>query len=235
MELNVYNMAGEIVGQETVDDAVFGVPMNEPLVHQVVVAQMANARIGSANTKTRSEVAGGGRKPWRQKGTGRARQGSIRAPHWRGGGVVFGPHPRSYVQAIPRKMRRQALRCALSVRAQEGRILLVDQLSFDAPKTREAAALLRRLNVNRSALVLTMGVDANVVLSARNLPDVDTLPVDQLSVVDVLRHQYLVLPVPAIRQLEVRLGAASANGGEETAAAAAEEAVEDATATADQA
>ena len=217
MEVNVYNMAGEVVGRTALSDAVFGVAMNPTLVHQVVVAQQANARVGSADTKRRGEVAGGGRKPWRQKGTGRARQGSTRAPHWRGGGVVFGPHPRSYAQAIPRKMRRLALKCVLSSKVQEGRLVVLESLALPEPKTRVAVDLLRKLNVDRTALIVTPGINEYVVRAARNIPTAATMPAEQLNVVELLRHDYLVLPVDAVRQIEQRLGGEEA---EEAAASA---------------
>lgn len=222
MEVNVYNMAGEVVGRTALSDAVFGVAMNPTLVHQVVVSQQANARVGSADTKRRGEVAGGGKKPWRQKGTGRARQGSTRAPHWRGGGVVFGPHPRSYAQAVPRKMRRLALKCVLSSKVQEGRLVVLESLALAEPKTRAAVDLLRHLNVDRTALIVTPGVDENVVRAARNLPTAAALSTDQLNVIELLRHDYLVLPVAAVRQIEQRLGAEEAEEVPSTAPATVE-------------
>ncbi|MBI2940933.1 MAG: 50S ribosomal protein L4 [Chloroflexi bacterium] len=206
MHAQIYNDAGEVVGETALSDAVFGVPMNRALVHQVVVAHLANRRVGTASTKRRGEVEGGGRKPWRQKGTGRARQGSTRAPHWRGGGIVFGPHPRSYTQAIPRKMRRLALRCVLSAKAAEGRLVLLDRLTFGQPRTKDAVALLERLNVGGSALLAIPDLDPNVVLSVRNIPRTVTMLADTLNVVDLMRYEYLVMPVAAVRQIEQWLG-----------------------------
>jgi len=206
MRIDLYNMAGEVVGKAELLDEVFGVVPNEGLIHQAVVRQLANARAGTASTKTRANVSGGGKKPWRQKGTGRARQGSIRAPHWRGGGVVFGPHPRSYAQAMPKKMRREALRGALSAALAAGRIRLLERLEFAEPKTREAARLFGSLAVDGSALIVTPQADLAVVRSARNIPGTRILPADMLNVVDVLKHHYLVMPVPAARRIEQTLG-----------------------------
>src|SRR5438045_1031069 len=152
MDVQVRSLAGASVGTITLDERVFGIEPNLAVLHQVVVAQLANRRQGTADTRTRGEVRGGGRKPWRQKGTGRARQGSIRAPHWKGGGIVFGPHPRSYHRDLPRKMRRLALRSALSAKLQEGELLVIDQLALPAAKTKEMSALLARLGADGSAL-----------------------------------------------------------------------------------
>jgi len=206
MQIDLYNMAGEVVGKAELLDEVFGVVPNEGLIHQAVVRQLANARVGTASTKTRANVSGGGKKPWREKGTGRARQGSTRAPHWRGGGVVFGPHPRSYAQAMPKKMRREALRGALSAALAAGRIRLLEQLEFAEPKTREAARLFGNLAVDGSALIVTPQADLTVVRSARNIPGTRILPADMLNVVDVLKHHYLVMPVAAARRIEQTLG-----------------------------
>jgi large subunit ribosomal protein L4 len=201
-------MAGEVVGSAELADEIFGVSTNEGLLHQAVLRQLANARQGNAATKTRGMVTGGGKKPFKQKGTGRARQGSTRAAQFRGGGVVFGPHPRSYAQAMPKKMRRQALRSALSTAALGGRIKLLDKLEFAEVKTREAAKMLAALKVDSSALVLTPELDQTAVMSVRNLARTAILPATMVSVVDVLKHQYLVLPVDAARRLEQQLGAA---------------------------
>ncbi len=208
MQVDLYNMAGEVVGKADLLDEVFGVVPNEGLIHQAVLRQLANARVGTADTRKRGEVSGGGKKPWREKGTGRARQGSIRAPHWRGGGIVFGPHPRSYAQAMPKKMRREALRGALSATVAAGRLRLLEDLAFAEPKTREAAKLFDNLAVDGSALVVTPQSDLTVVRSARNIPGVRVLPADTVNVVAVLRHRYLVMPVAAARRIEQVFGPA---------------------------
>lgn len=198
MQLPIYNMAGEITGQMELREDIFGVPMNEPLVHQALVRQLANARLGTVKTKNRAEVSGGGRKPWRQKGTGRARQGSIRAPQWRGGGTVFGPQPRSYRQDMPRKMRQAALRSALSSKAQERRIVLLDRLAMEAPKTKEMVGLLQRLKVGENALILLPGGDYAVQRSASNLPKVKTLRAQYVNIADLFHYEYLVMPLASL-------------------------------------
>jgi len=199
-------MAGETVGQVELADAIFAAPVNKPLMHQAMVRQLANARLGTHKTKGRSEVAGGGRKPWRQKGTGRARQGSIRAAQWRGGGIIFGPTPRSYAQRMPRKMRRAALCSALSVKAAEDKIVVLDQLTMAAPKTREMALVLERLAVDSSALIVMPGEDWAVERSASNLPDVKLLRAHYLNVRDLLVYDYLVIPQAALALIEEILG-----------------------------
>ena len=210
MRVPVRNMAGEQIGEYELRDDVFAVTVNNAVMHQAVLRQRANARLGTVDTKTRSEVSGGGRKPWRQKGTGRARQGSIRAPHWKGGGIVFGPHPRSYEQRMPRKMRRLALRSALSVKAGEGRVVVLDELQMDTPRTREMVHLLGRLAVEGSALILLPDERHAVEQSARNLPDVKILRTVSLNVPDLLRYDYLVMPVAAVQAIHEHLGQAVA-------------------------
>ena len=186
------SMSGEVLGEVQLDPSIFSVRVNVPLMHQVITAQLAARRSGTQSTKTRAEVAGGSSKPFRQKGTGNARQGSIRAPHYSGGGVAFGPKPRSYAQRTPKKMVQQALRCALSDRAQAGELRLVDTLSFSVPKTKEAIATLVALNCDgRVLLVLPRGAD-DVIRSFRNLGHVVTLPADQLTAYDVLRADVIV-------------------------------------------
>jgi large subunit ribosomal protein L4 len=207
MQVPVRNMAGETVGEMELRDDVFAVPVNQAVMHQALVRQRANARLGTVQTKTRSDVSGGGRKPWRQKGTGRARQGSIRAPHWKGGGVVFGPHPRSYEQRMPRKMRRLALRSALSVKAAEERVLVLDTLQMDTPRTRDMVDMLGRLAVEGSALILLTESDWAVERSAGNLADVKTLRTASLNVADLLGFDYLILPMPAVEAIHAHLGA----------------------------
>ncbi len=218
MQVPVRNMAGQMVGELELRDDVFAVPVNESVMHQALLRQRANARLGTVDTKTRSEVSGGGRKPWRQKGTGRARQGSIRAPHWRGGGIVFGPHPRSYAQKMPRKMRRLALRSALSAKAAESRIVVLDDLQMDVPKTKEMLAILARLAVEGKALILLPEARWAVEQSARNLPGVKILQTGSLNVADLLGHDYLVMPVAAVEAIHRHLMVASP----ETAGVAAE-------------
>ncbi|MCL6558679.1 MAG: 50S ribosomal protein L4 [Firmicutes bacterium] len=200
----VYNMSGQQVGEIELSDQVFGVPMNEHVVHQAVIAYLAAQRQGTHDTKTRGEVRGGGRKPWRQKGTGRARHGSIRSPIWRGGGTVFGPHPRSYRVKINKKERRLAMRCALSDKAASGRIIVLDQLSFDQPKTRDMVKVLNNLQVDvaQKALVVTAGPDENVFKSARNIPGVKPVPTNNINVYDILKHGTLVMTRDAVSRVE---------------------------------
>jgi len=208
MQIDVYSMAGEVVDRIEVSDDVFGAEPNMALLHQAALRQLANRRLGTASTKTRGMVTGGGAKPYRQKGTGRARQGSRRAPHYKGGGVVFGPHPRDYHLDMPKKMRRQAIRSALSAKVAEQQLVLLDRLEFPAPHTKDMVAVLEALPVNRKVLVVLPGVDGdgNVVKSARNIPGVKTLPAASVNVVDVLAHDYLLAPVPAVRQIESVFG-----------------------------
>lgn len=206
MQVSVHNMAGKTVSEVELRDDIFGLEPHEAVMHQALVRQLANARQGTASTKTRGQVSGGGRKPWRQKGTGRARQGSIRAPHWKGGGVVFGPHPRSYRQRMPRKMRRLALKSALSVKAAEGSIVLVDDLVVAAPRTKDMLGVLDNLNVESSALILLPERDWNVEKSVSNIPDVKTLRTTCLNVIDILNYETLILPVKALESIEQFLG-----------------------------
>ena len=202
MQVSVRNTQGETVGEVELRDDIFGLEPNVPVMHQAVVRQLANARLGTHKTKKRKEVRGGGRKPWRQKGTGRARQGSIRAPQWRGGGTVFGPHPRSYRQKMPRKMRHLAYRSALSAKAQEGQIIVLDELQMGAPKTREMLTILDRLAVYASVLILLPQRNENVEKSAKNIPDVKTLRANYLNVRDLLNYDYLLMPLRALEVIE---------------------------------
>ena len=202
MQLAVRNIAGEVVDNIDVDGSVFGVPLNKAVVHQAMVRQLANARLGTASTKTRGEVAGSTRKLYKQKHTGRARRGSIKSPLLKGGGITFGPHPRSYKQRMPKKMRRLALRCLLSAKASSGEILVVDQLKLDQPKTAEMARILRALGVTSSALVVTQKPEANLVRSAQNLQGTRTLPADLLNVGDLLSHQFVLIDVDGLRVVE---------------------------------
>lgn len=206
MQVSLMNMAGEAVGQIELADTIFAAPINNPLMHQAMVRQLANARLGTHKTKGRSEVAGGGRKPWKQKGTGRARQGSIRAAQWRGGGIIFGPVPRSYDQKMPRKMRRAAVCSALSTKAADQKIVVLDQFAMSEPKTREVALMLERLAVTSSALILMAQDDQVVERSVNNLPDVKLLRAHYLNVRDLLTHDFLVIPQAALEVIESYLG-----------------------------
>lgn len=203
----VYNIDGEQVGELELNDDVFGVEVNEPLMHQAVVRHLANQRQGTVATKTRAEVAGGGRKPWRQKGTGRARHGSIRSPIWVGGGVTFGPQPRDYRQKMPKKARRAALRSALSGKISAGEFVVVDKLELEAPRTKEMVRVLGNLtDPGDRALVVTVDKDSNVALSVRNLEGIGAARASDLNVYDVLNHTKLIVTKDAIAQIEEVLG-----------------------------
>jgi large subunit ribosomal protein L4 len=205
MQVAVRNQSGESLDIIELNDAVFDVPMNPTLVHQAMVIYQGNRRQGTHDTKTRSEVSGGGRKPWIQKHTGRARQGSTRSPQWRHGGVVFGPHPRSYRKALPRRMRRYALRCVLSDKARSDRLVCLDSMDTVDGKTKSMAGLLERLNISSSALVVTLGTDHNVVRAAGNLKKIYTLPVNQLNAEALLSRDMLILTVEAAKWAEETL------------------------------
>jgi large subunit ribosomal protein L4 len=206
MQVPVYNVQGEQVSETELRDDIFAVSFHEALVHQALVRQLANARLGTHKTKARGEVSGGGRKPWRQKGTGRARQGSTRAPHWRGGGVVFGPTPRSYRQQMPRKMRHHALRSVLSVKAAEQQVVLLDALEIAEPKTKQILGLLKNLGVGSSALILLPQRDEVMLRSVRNLPQVRTLVAQYLNVRDLLNFDYVVMSLASLEVVESLLG-----------------------------
>lgn len=202
MQVAVYNLTGEIVDQMEVSEDVFNLPFNEAIVHQAMVRQLANKRQGTAFTKTRSEVIGSTRKLYKQKHTGRARRGNIKSPLLRGGGVVFGPKPRSYRQAMPRKMRRLALKCVLSVKAKEGNIKLVKELDFEEPRTKDMINVLSSLNIDSPVLILTAESTPNIIKSAANLNNVKVLPSDLVNVLDLLSYETLMATVPAIRNVE---------------------------------
>jgi len=202
VQVQVYNLKGEVVSQIEIGDDVFGVPFNEAVVHQALVRQLANRRQGTADTKTRGEVRGSTRKLFAQKHTGRARRGDKRSPLLRGGGVAFGPHPRSYRQAMPKKMRRLALRCVLSAKVSDGEVKVVDRLELDEPKTKGTLDILLSLGVGTSALIATAGTEANVVKSARNLLGVKTTPAPLLNVADLLSYRTLIVTVAAVRRME---------------------------------
>ncbi len=213
MQIPVYSLTGEIVKSIEVSDRVFAVPFNEAVVHQAMVRQQANARQGTVSTKTRGEISGSSRKLYRQKHTGSARAGSRRSPLRRGGGVVFGPKPRSYRQAMPKKMRQLALRCMLSARARDGELKVLEKLEFDEPKTREVTRMLAALGVASSTLIVIGEPGVNVVKSARNLPEVKTLPAELLNVVDILSHRVLLMSESAVRKAERLWGTRSLQGG----------------------
>ncbi|WP_324716987.1 50S ribosomal protein L4 [Carboxydochorda subterranea] len=202
----VYNMEGERVGDLTLRDDVWAVPYNPALLHQAIQMHLANRRQGTHSTKTRGEVSGGGRKPWRQKGTGRARQGSIRSPLWRHGGVVFGPKPREYGFTMPKKARRLALRSALSAKLRDGQVVIVEQLRLAEPKTRVMAGVLRKLDATDRALIVMGEKDPAVILAARNIPGVELMPADALGVYPVVNADRLVLTKDAVAKIEEALG-----------------------------
>jgi large subunit ribosomal protein L4 len=202
MQVDVHDTAGAVVGQTDLDETVWGIEPNISVMHQALVRQQANARKGSHDTKTRSEVRGGGAKPWRQKGTGRARQGSIRSPQWTGGGVVWGPHPRKYTQAMPRQMRRLAIRSALSAKVRDDRMTVVDGLDAVEPKTKVMKAVLETLPVSRSVLIVTPDNGKLIRRGAGNLPNVFTIQAAYLNVRDVLKYERLVVTREAIPVIE---------------------------------
>lgn len=204
--LPVFNMSGEQVGEISLNEAVFGAKVNKPLLHQAIVMQLASRRLGTAKAKTRSEVRGGGRKPYRQKGTGQARQGSRRAPNWTGGGIVFPPTPRSYNFDMPKKARREALKSALSAKVEAGELIVMDALAINEPKTKVMVDMLGKLNVNRKALVVTAEQNMNVAKSGRNIPGVMTMESTGLNVYDVLNHDKLVITKDAVNKVEEALG-----------------------------
>jgi large subunit ribosomal protein L4 len=204
---NVYDMSGNVVRQHGLDSYVFGAPINVGLLHQVVTAQLVNRRQGNASTKTRAEVSGGNKKPYRQKGTGRARQGSTRSPQFRGGGTVFGPRPHAYERSLPRKIKRHAIRAALSDKAGNGNILLLETLTFEEPRTKSMLDLLAALPLERNTLVLMPARDENVILSARNIRHVEIGHVASINVVELLKHEHLVMPVATVDRIVEMFGA----------------------------
>ncbi|MFC2047286.1 50S ribosomal protein L4 [Chloroflexota bacterium] len=202
MQVAVHNLAGEVVKQIEISDQVFAVPFNQALVHQALVRQRANARQGTTSTKTRSEVAGSSRKLFRQKGTGAARAGNRRSPLRRGGGITFGPQPRSYRQAMPKKMRQQALRCVLSAKARDEELMVLEQLELKESKTKEIVRIITALGVDSSALIVTSESEDTVVKSARNLTGIKTIPTSLLNVVDILSYKMLLMTEAAVRKAE---------------------------------
>ncbi len=202
----LYNQTGAQVGEIELADSVFGIEPNRSVLHDAVVMQQASQRQGTHDTKGRSEVRGGGRKPWKQKGTGRARQGSIRSPQWVGGGIVFGPTPRSYAYKLPKKVRRLAIKSALSSKVQANEILVLEGLAFDAPKTKDMVQVLKGLNVDRKALVVTGEFTDAVAKSARNIPGVKFVTAEGINVLDVLGYDKLVITKDAVAKVEEVLG-----------------------------
>ena len=201
-KVSVYNSANQQVGDIELSDSVFGVEMNAGLLHQAVVMQLASRRLGTHSTKTRGLVRGGGRKPWRQKGTGRARSGSTRSPLWVGGGTVFGPHPRSYAFRMPKKQRRLAIKCALSDKVASGDFIVLDDLGFDAPKTKSVVKMLGDFGVDAKSLIITLDENENVERSARNIPGVKAINTTGLNVYDILNHTKLFITKAAIERIE---------------------------------
>lgn len=199
--VSVYNMEGKETGKMELNDSIFAAPVNEHLVHMAVVLQLANKRQGTQKAKTRSEVRGGGRKPWRQKGTGHARQGSIRAPQWKGGGVVFAPVPRDYSFKLNKKEKRAALKSVLTSRVQENKFIVVDELKMDEIKTKTFKGVLDNLNAEK-ALVVLNDMDANVIASAKNIPTVKTTQTNELNVFDVLKYNTVVVTKDAVATIE---------------------------------
>jgi large subunit ribosomal protein L4 len=204
---NVYDMEGQILREADLDSYVFGAPINTAVLHQVVTAQFVNRRQGTASTKNRAAVSGGNSKPYRQKGTGRARQGSTRAPHWRGGGSVFGPRPHTYERSIPRRMKRLAIRSALSDKVANGRLLLMDAVTFDEPRTKDMEALLDVLPIERNVLLLMPERDENVVLSARNIHRVKMGHVASINVIELLKYDAVLAPIATVERIVEMFGA----------------------------
>ena len=205
-KLSLYNRDGEQVDEIEVQAGLFGAPLKKGALHQTAVSQAARRRQGTASSKDRSEVKGGGSKPWPQKGTGRSRHGSTRSPIWVGGGATFGPHPRDFSTKVPKKMRRAALKSALSDKVNEGKLIVVDDFAIDTPQTKKVAALLEKLKVNGGALIVSEQPDLNIIKGARNLPRVKTTLARQLNVLDILTYNYLVMSKAALQQVEEVFG-----------------------------
>ena len=201
-KLNVLNIQGQNVGEIELSDAVFGVEVNEHVLYEVVKNHLANKRQGTQSAKTRAEVRGGGRKPWRQKGTGRARQGSIRAVQWIGGGVAFAPKPRSYRYTLPKKVRRLAMKSALTSKVQANEMIVLDALTMDAPKTKEFATILNNVNAAKKALVVMAEKNENVIKSAANIPNVETALVNTINVYDILKYDSFIITTDAVKKVE---------------------------------
>jgi len=198
----LFNIQGDKIGEIELSDDVFGAEVRSDIMHRAVVNFLANQRLGTASTLTRAEVAGGGRKPWRQKGTGRARHGSIRSPLWRKGGIVFGPKPRSFNISMPKKMKRFALKSALSAKTKDNQLILLDSLTMEAPKTKQMVSILDNLKVAKKSLIVIADKDENVVKSARNIPGVKATYVNTINVYDILNHDYLIMTKEAAKLVE---------------------------------
>ena len=201
-KVKVYNMLGKEVEEIELNDTIFGVEINQHVVYEVVKSQLANKRQGTQSTKTRAEVRGGGRKPWRQKGTGRARHGSTRSPIWVGGGVTFAPKPRDYSYKVPKKVRRLAMKSALTSKVENKEIIVIDELKFDAPKTKDMINTLKNLNADKKALIVTTESNLNIIKSASNIPNVETTVVNNLNVYDILKYNSLIITKDAVRKVE---------------------------------
>ncbi len=201
-KVNVYNMLGEVVSEIELNEDIFGIEINQHVVYQAVKNQLANKRQGTQSTKTRAEVRGGGRKPWRQKGTGRARQGSIRAPHFVGGGVTFAPKPRDYSYKLPKKVKRLAMKSALTSKVLNNEIIVVNEINFEGPKTKEMVNFLNKINADKKALIVLGEKDINVVKSAANLPYVETTAVNTLNVYDILKYNSFIITEAAVKKVE---------------------------------
>jgi large subunit ribosomal protein L4 len=206
VQISVYNNAGQEIDKIDIDEAIFGVEPNEAVVHQAVVRQLANSRQGTADTKTRREVSGSSRKLYRQKHTGMARAGNRRSPLRRGGGIIFGPHPRSYRQAMPKKMRRLAIRSILSARVAGEELKVIDSFGLEEPKTKQMVQVLQALGIKAPALLVTAELDMTVFKAARNIAKVKTMPANMLNVVDLISHSTLLMTVDAVRLVETMLG-----------------------------
>lgn len=198
----LYDMSGAQIGELELNDSVFGIEPNKSVMYDFVKMQLANKRVGTSSTRTRAEVRGSGKKPWRQKGTGRARVGSRRNPVWTGGGIAFGPRPRDYSYRLPRKVRKLAMKSALSSKVLENNIIVVDQLNFDEPRTKQMVATLQALNSSKKTLVVTADGDANITKSARNIPGVKPLRVDYINVYDLLKYDTLLITRDAVAKVE---------------------------------
>jgi len=201
-EIDLYNMQGDKRGTLELSDIVFGAPPNEAIMHQALVRQLANRRRGTGSTKTRGEIRGGGKKPWRQKGTGRARHGSIRSPLWKGGGVTFGPRPRDFSKKMPRKMRRLALKCALSIKVTENKMIALEKLAMDVPKTRNFVEMMGLLKLDSSSLFIINEKSFQVEKSASNIPKTKVLTIDSLNMHDLLNYDRLIMTKEAIKRAE---------------------------------
>jgi len=201
-QVALYNTSGEQVGQIELSEDIFGSPVNKTVLHDAVIKHLAGLRRGTHDTKTRAEVRGGGRKPWRQKGTGRARHGSIRSPIWRGGGIAFGPHPRDYSYELPKKVRRLAIKSALSSKVKSGNILVLEDLKLENPRVKEMLEIMASLNIGNKALLVTLDKDPNVFYSSRNLPGIKAIQASGLSTYDILNHDQLIITKDALAKVE---------------------------------